>query len=384
LTWSQVAAFRLDRHHLLERLPGTALLEAAADMGGAQTQLDSAARISLAARLDGLQAADVERALQERSLVKAACMRHTLFLVPAGELPVFARAAMHRAEKEVRWARNRGVPQQVLDAAIQAALAALDEPRTRPEIADRVCRALGVRTKSVHGGGWGSRRPLAAVPVGELDLPVVYLLQLAGSRGAICHGPRRGNEPTFVRADAWLPGWRDLPVDEAEDRLLRTYLRAFGPATAEDFALWSGLTQTLAGAVWERAAAGLAPVRVAGWQAFVLREDLETLAKTAPVRGNVRLLPYFDSFLLAHRDREHLVPVEFQPQVYKPQGWTAAAVLVDGRAVATWGHAIRSGRLTVTLSSFTELTKSARRGIESEAERLGRFLACGEVEVCLK
>src|SRR5919109_2456872 len=237
LTWSQVAAFRLKRHHLAERASKKTLLSVAGDMTGAQAQLLSAAQLSLWARVRDLQVADLEKALDQRTLVKAACMRRTLFLVPSKELAVFVPGTARRAEKEIRWTLGKGVPEPVVEAAIEATLGVLDQPLTRPEIAERVSQALGVRKQNMHGGtGWGNRRKIDGVPVGKLTFPVVELLHLAGARGVVCYGPYRGNEPTFVRADAWIPRWKDLSREEAEGRLLRKYLRAFGPATAADFA----------------------------------------------------------------------------------------------------------------------------------------------------
>src|SRR5689334_3219643 len=91
VTWDQVAAFRLARHHLLERAPKKALLSVVRDMTGAQAQLLSAAQISLWSRVRDLQIADIEAAMGKRTLVKAACMRRTLFLVPSQYLAIFVR-----------------------------------------------------------------------------------------------------------------------------------------------------------------------------------------------------------------------------------------------------------------------------------------------------
>ena len=123
-------------------------------------------------------------------------MRRTLHVVPSELVAVFVRGTARRAEKEVRWAIGKGVPGRVVEAAIVAALGALDEPLTRPEIAERVCRTLGRRPRLIHGGGWGSRGKVAAVPVGALTYPVVDLLHLAAARGIVCYGP-----PAKRRAD---------------------------------------------------------------------------------------------------------------------------------------------------------------------------------------
>jgi len=381
VTWNQVAAFRLARHHLSERAPAKALVSVAGDMTGAQAQLLSAAQISLWSRLRDLSLAHVEDALRNRTLVKAACMRRTLFLVPARELAVFVRGSARRAEREIRWARGKGVPERVLDAAIEAALGALDQPLTRPEIAERACRTLGVRMRTYEGGGWGNRRKLAAVPVGKLIYPVVDLLHLAGARGVVCYGPNRGSEPTFIRADAWLPRWKDVPREKAEASLLRRYLQAFGPATAADFAMWTGISLSEARQIWAGEQAGLAEVDVEGWTAAVLREDLAELAQAELERPLVRLLPYFDSFLLGHRERDHLVDGKLRSKVYRAQGWIAPVVLVDGRVAAIWEHARERDRLRVTVTKFGSLARQVMAGIREEARDLGRFLGIPNIDV---
>ena len=315
VTWNQVAAFRLSRHHLAERAPAKALISVVRDMAGAQAQLLSAAQISLWSRVRDLRIAQIEKALNERTLVKASCMRRTLFLVPSRDLAIFVRGSTGRAEKEIRWARGKGVPDRVLNAAIDATLDALDQPLTRLEIAEHVSGALGVQMRTVQGGGWGREAKLAAVPVGELTYPIVDLLNLVAARGVVCYGPQRGNEPTFVRAEAWIPRWQDIPRKQAEGILLRRYLRSFGPTTAADFALWSGITLTEAREIWAREEANFTSVNVEGWPAAVLREDRDELAQAEFERPSIRLLPYFDTFLLGHKERENLIALEHQAKV---------------------------------------------------------------------
>lgn len=381
VTWEQVAAFRLARHHLSERAPDKALISVAGDINGAQAQLFSAAQISLWSRVRDLRVSDIEAALSERLLVKASCMRRTLFLVPSEQLAIFVRGSARRAEREIRWTLGKGVPKQVVEAAIEAALEALDQPRTRPEIAELVSRALGVQMQAIQGGGWGSRRKVAAVPVGDLIFPVVDLLNLAAARGVVCYGPKRGNEPTFVRADAWIPHWQDITGEQAEEMLLRKYLWAYGPATAKDFALWVGMLLSDATEIWTRQQANFAPVDVEGRAGAVLREDLDELAQAGFDRPLVRLLPYFDSFLLGHRQREHLMALEHQPKVYRAQGWIAPVVLIDGRAAGVWEYARDADRLRITVKPFGTVSDPVIDGIREEAQDLGRFLGTPNVNV---
>ena len=381
VTWKQVAAFRLARHHLLERASRKALLSVVRDMGGAQAQLLSAAQISLWSRICDLQIADVEKALRKRTLVKASCMRRTLFLIPSKDLSAFVRGTAGRGEKEIRWARGKGVPDRVIEAAIEAALGVLDRPLTRPEIAERASRALGVSMQVVHGGGWGHRKKVAAVPVGQLAYPVVDLLHLASARGVVCYGPNRGNEPTFVRADAWIPKWKDVPGEEAEEMLLRTYLRAFGPATPADFSLWTGITLTEALQIWARLQTDFASVNVEGWEAAVLRKDLEALEQARFEYPRTSLLPYFDSFLLGHKERDHLAAREHLTKIYRPQGWIAPVVLVDGRVTAIWEYTRDENRLRVRVRKFGSIPRPIAAALREEARDLSRFLRVSKVDV---
>jgi hypothetical protein len=381
VNWDQVTAFRLMRHHLAERTPKESLLSVVNDMAGAQAQIYSAACTSIWSRVGAIQGVDIDQALHERALVRAACMRHTLFLVPSDHLAIYARGTAHTAEREFQWARRKGVPEGVLFAAIEAALGALDRPLTRPEIAERVSRTLGVQMQSIPGGGWGSRRRVAAVPVGELTYPVVDLLHLASSREVICYGPTQGNEPTFVRARAWIPNWQEIPMEQAESMLLRRYLHAYGPAIPADFALWSGFSLKRANEVWAREEDDLAGVNVGGWEAAILREDLEKLEHAGYHRPLVRLLPYFDTYLLGHRERKHLVPEKFLPEVYRPQGWIAPAILVDGCVRATWKHVQKGNLLQINVVPFEPLSPNIMAGIREEGDNLGRFLGVMDVEI---
>ena len=379
VNWNQVAAFRLSQHCLVKRASVKSIASVAGDMAGVQAQLFSAAQIGLWSRVRGLQIRQIEAAQEKRALVKASCMRQTLFLVPSEELAIFVRGSAGRADKEIRWTLGKGVPQRTVDKAIEATLDVLHEPLTRPEIAGRVCEAIGVQTQAIHGGGWGSRRRVAAVPVGELIFPVYDLLRLVASRGVVCYGPYRGSEPTFVRADAWIPDWKDVPREQAEELLLRKYLHAFGPATASDFAGWSGITTREAQAVWARPQSGIVSVNVEGWTAAVLEEDINKLVRAKFKEPVVRLLPYFDTFLLGHKERNHLLAREHRPDVYRPQGWIAPVVLVNGRIAGVWEYIQEGDSLRVKVKKFEAISRSFAAGLQEEVQDLGRFLGSSDI-----
>jgi hypothetical protein len=84
--------------------------------------------------------------------------------------------------------------------------------------------------------------------------------------------------------------------------------------------------------------------------------------------------PFFDAFLLGHKDKAHLVDAAHYKRVYRPQGWLSPVVLVDGRVAGVWSHERKGERLLLTIEPFARPSKAVRDGIEEEAEDVARFL----------
>src|SRR2546428_10098436 len=98
VSWKQVAAFRLFRHHLSQRTSLAKLSSVAGDIAGAQAQVLLAGQMSIWARVKGARLRDVDSALwKDRSLVRAWGMRGTMFLLPSDEVSVFVRGSARRA-----------------------------------------------------------------------------------------------------------------------------------------------------------------------------------------------------------------------------------------------------------------------------------------------
>src|SRR5260370_10676183 len=156
--------------------------------------------------------------------------------------------------------------------------------------------------------------------------------------------------------------------------LLRGYLRAYGPATLTDFSHWSGMT---AGEVRPlRALLGeeLAEIKVENKASLLLRDDVSALHADSEGNNSVRLLPHFDPYLLAHREKDHLLDPEHYKRVYRNQGCISPVLLVDGRIAGTWSYRLQGKKLPVTIQPFSQLSRAIRTAMAQEAEMLARFL----------
>jgi len=358
--WSQVAAFRLRRHHLAGENRAD-LAEVARDVGGVQAQVMSAAEIALWTRDHDLTAAAIHSALwKDRTLVKTSCMRGTLHLLAAADFPIYITALKSsRTRHALRVMARSSVTQreacEVTGAVVEALRAG---PMTRRELTERVL-ALGLAGKKAkrwfEQSWWG-------------------VVRQAIVEGLVCYGPDRGQHVTMVRVDQWLPGKARVSEPEAGRILLRRYLRAYGPATLRDFSKWTGFSSPEAKVVWESLEEELSEVSVEGRESFILRQDGDELAASRLGDETVRLLPNFDPYLLAHADKNHLVTSRYYKRVYRQAGWVSPVVLLNGRVIGTWSYARQGKHLSLEVAPFENISRLTRTRVEEEAAGLGGLL----------
>lgn len=335
----------------MRRAAARELTAVAGGLGGIQAQVASAAELSLAARIDGLKMRDVRRALIEtRVLVKTWTLRGTLHYIPAGDVAIYG-AAMTGAfsDRIALLERAYGVGRADIDRLTAAIGEVLDAtPRTRKELAAAVEHHLPERIRHLLHSGWGS------------------VLHPAAYAGVLCFGPAQGQNVTFVRVDAWTG--RPLPKispDAAILSLARRFLHANGPATAPDFARWSGLSPARAGKAFGQLEKETLEVSVAGRRAILLASDVKDLAAAA-FDGEVRLLPHFDVYTLAQAGRELMIAAEHRPRVFRKAAWISPVIVAEGRIVGTWSF--QKGQ--VALEPFSPLGASVRRAAMADGERL--------------
>jgi hypothetical protein len=115
-------------------------------------------------------------------------------------------------------------------------------------------------------------------------------------------------------------------------------------------------------------------VSVDGDCARLLRDDLPVIRAVSLTRSHVRLLPAFDVYLLAHRDKSFLVSPAYYGRIFRKAARVSPVLLVDGRATGIWSCKPESGRLRLRVEPFDEIPKAVRTGIDAEAEDISRFL----------
>jgi hypothetical protein len=363
-TWAQIAAFRLGRQHLIERLPADRMLDVVREHLGIQAQVMSLAELQLNARLEGLRRDDVRDGLwTKRTLVKTWAMRGTLHLIASDDLPAFVAAAPTRGvATTAAWLKHFEVTKDELDTIFRTVDATLDgQPRTRAELIDAVRDATGRPDLAAKlQSGWGS------------------FLKPSASRGTLVFGPDRGRNVTFLDPEDWLgtsvraSGAGGTDPQEALGRLVGRFLRLFPGADMPGIGRWWGSRYTMRKAI-EAAGLDLVNIDVEGTAGLALRSDIDDISATKPFAG-VRLLPGFDAYVNdLPRRVDALMPVDRHADVHRVAGWVSPVVIVDGRIAGTWELA-NGKRGGITVTPFGRWRGTARKELAPEADRIAAFL----------
>ena len=357
LTWEQVRARRLARHHLAKPASRTRLVEVVREVGGIHAQVLSAAELALSARVRGLTQEHVSRALwEDRTLVKTWTLRGTLHIHPADELGLWLAA--RRAVVGDWYFAHEVRPKEAKQ--ILAALAdALDGCcLTRDELVAAVTPHVSGWAREHIGSGWGT------------------VLGPAALNGTLVHGPPQGTRVTFVRPDQWFGKQQEWEPVPALAEILRRYLAAFGPATHNDFAQWvagSHFKARDAKALLDSVAGELVEADVEGKRAWLLAGDAK---RPVPPVG-VRLIPEYDAYVMGFREREQL----FSPEAVmrtkahgkgRLEGPGALSwLVVDGVVAGTWSRKRAGTRIELRVKSFARLTKTQKHSLADEGDRIG-------------
>lgn len=358
LTRSDLQRLRLFSQGLLARRQ-TSPEALVAALGAIQAQEKASALLAVQARLAGVTEAGLVSALeQERTLVRTWCLRGTLHLVAADDvgwlLPLVAPRVLRNSRRRYR---QLELDEQTLDKATALLMEALAEsgPLSRAEL------AAGLEAEGVSAEG--QRLP--------------HLLRRAALLGLICHGPERAGEETYVPLDEWLAGRPPTP-EKGWEHLAGRYLAAYGPASVDDFARWSGALKGEARAAFAAQRESLAKVggeEEALWVTAGMAEKL--LPGASLPEPPVRLLPAYDPLLLGYGSRDWLVHGSFARAIHPGGGLLRPTLVAGGEAAGTWRLRRRGGALGVEVTPFIALDGGQRRALQGEAETVGNFYGMG-------
>jgi hypothetical protein len=325
----------------------------------------SSVYLGILARLADGDVPCVERALyQDRTLIRLLGMRRTVFVATLDDAALIQAAcsravAARERRKLLGYLAESSVPGDVdgwLADVEQAALSALTArgEATAAELADDDPR---LRTQIVlsRGKSYEGRQNVAS--------RVLFLL---AAQGHVVRGRPRGSwtshQYRWSAMQLWRPGGlADWPTAAAEVELARRWLRAYGPATADDLRWWAGWGKTQL----SRVLTELKPAEVdlAGVPGIALADDLAPVPEVEPWAA---LLPGLDSTPMGWQQRDWFLG-EHGPRLFDQAGNIGPTVWWDGRIVGGWAQD-RGGEIVCRF--LEDAGSAAAAAVDAAAARL--------------
>jgi Winged helix DNA-binding domain len=348
LTRRELNRALLERQLLLGR-KGLSPVEAVKRLGGLQAQSTTSPYLSLWTRLDGFQREQLVRALTRRRLVKAVIQRGTLHIVTPSDFWAFATARRELAG--ILWPPSYEA--RLPMARIRELAASVAAELDGVELTFKEVRAL-------------------LEPYEQPGISAAFIWRRIQGQAYVVHVPPSGiwgygGHGIYAGAERTVAGGPP-PPEESFDRLVRTYLSAYGPATKQDIGQWAGIPRVAP------IAASLARQSVRTFrdeQGRILYDLPRAPLPGADTPAPLRLIPRFDNLVLSHADRSRILGDQPPSRIVTNNGLVHATILVDGFVAGTWQ--LEKGR--VVLEPFAPLGRDVRRGLKEEIERLETFVA---------
>ncbi|MDP8909268.1 MAG: winged helix DNA-binding domain-containing protein [Chloroflexota bacterium] len=342
---------RLKNHHLIGG-PLATPTDVIGWLGAVQAQEYAVAKWGIAQRTEGVTDAAFDSLLTDGAIIRTHVMRPTWhFVLPA----------------DLRW------------------LLALTAPRVHAQNAGRY-RQLGLDAAlfdrvnvlfagALSGGKQLTRAELAMVladaGIDTAGQRLAYLLMQAELDAVICSGGRRGKQFTYALFEERVPSAPHRDRDDALAELARRYFASHGPATAHDFAWWSGLTVTDARRGTALAGSALVEVSIDG-------RTYWTNATTAVDQGigrAVHLLPIHDEYIGSYKDYSPIFDAGLSDRTPAGSDTLLGNILVvDGKVAGGWRRTVRSREVVVTIDPLIPLGEAETAAVGAEANRFGRFM----------
>ena len=196
-----------------------------------------------------------------------------------------------------------------------------------------------------------------------------HLLMHAELSGIICNGKICGNQQTYAIIDERVQKSKHFTKEEALAELAQRYFTSHGPATLKDFIWWSGLSVADAKNGILLNEKKLISEEI-NYQTYYISYSF----KTETIKKNVHLLPAFDEFLIAYKDRSASIHNDFTKHAFTNNGIFRPIVVVNGQVVGIWKRTVKNNQVSIEINFHQKTPKSFYSEIEREAQHYADFL----------
>ena len=317
--------------------------------GAMQAQDFAAVKWAIALRSNNQTDASIEQAFNEGKILRTHVMRPTWHFV---------------TPQDIRW------------------LLALTSPRVhrfngyyyRRSGFDKTifAKSNNVLKKALEGSKQLTRdelnRYLTEANIPTQNLGLTYTIMQAELDGIIISGPRKGKKFTYMLLEDRVPKTKPLSPDEALKELTKRYFQSHGPAQAQDFSWWSGLSISEVKRGIEMLGEKLQKEEQNDKTYWFIK------TKAAPKTDTTAfLVPGFDEYFIAYHDRSGILDRQYAKQLNQGGGMVSGAVVVNGKMVGGWRRTFVGKQVKMSLTLFENISEKAQREINLQVKKFGIF-----------
>jgi hypothetical protein len=319
-------------------------------LGAVQAQDYAAAKWAIGLRSQNVTDVDVEQAFTNGKILRTHVLRPTWHFV---------------TPEDICWLLKLTAPRVCAFNAYQYRRLELDNALFK--------RSQTILTKALQGGKQLTRSELANIlekaGISANSSRLAHIVMQAELEGIICSGARRGKQFTYALLEERAPNAKGLEREEALAELVKRYFSSHGPATVRDFVWWSGLTVSDAKIGLENAKSHLIQEAVEG-QTLWFSPSTNNFASSS-----FRLLPWFDEFLVAYKDRSAVLESANVKQVNAGGGMLNPTMISHGQVIGTWKSVLKKDKVTLHLTPFRPLEETEKYSLAVAVKRYGTFLS---------
>ncbi|MGC4091146.1 MAG: winged helix DNA-binding domain-containing protein [Polyangiaceae bacterium] len=321
-------------------------------LAAVQAQDYAGAKWALGQRLARATDAALEACFERGAIVRTHVMRPTWHFVAPQELrwlQALTRARVLLASAS--YFRKHGLDEKLLGKCRKIVEKALSGKQlTRDELA-----------LALVDGGVSTNNDSIALVMLRLELDCV-----------VASGARRGKQFTYALFDERIPSSKQLEPEHALSELALRYFTTRGPAQANDFAWWSGLSVKTAQHAIQLVGKRLLAAECDGKQ-YYFSEPAKPAKRGATV--DVRLLSNYDEYLVAYKDRALLLPSAPSRGAFARDLLLANHVVVrNGVVVGGFRRTLHKADVQIEVTLLESLDEAELSALEAEAARYANFL----------
>jgi hypothetical protein len=279
--------------------------------GAMQSQDYSMAKWAVGMRTQNPSDAAIEKSINAGEIIRTHILRPTWHFVHANDIRWMIELSAPNVKKATQYIDKQvGLTDSVFKKAWKVIEAELnrDQNLTKEDLTDRLAR------KKINAE----------------NLLITQILIRAELEMRICNGERKNNKVTYALFDRRVPPSENISRKDALVKLASVYFKSRGPATAKDFAWWSGLSMTDAAFGISGLGSDLKSTSVDGLN-YLYFENTQHQKKKVTT-----LLPPYDEYMVGYTEgRDVAFPADIDKSfigngIFKP------LVLFNNTIAGTW------------------------------------------------